>query len=87
MADDFITRAEAQVLMDARIKEHDESTNEPKHVENKNTLVALKASFDALRLDITEMKATQSVVMKFAGAGILVWSVRQIVELVQSFHH
>lgn len=87
MAEEFITKSEAQVLIDARIKEHDEAINEPKHEANQAVIKEVTQEVRALRLDITEMKATQSIVMKFAGAGILVWSIRQIIELVQSFHH
>lgn len=47
----------------------------------------LTDKIDTLIISVTKMVATQSVTMKFAGAGVIVWSIRQIVELIQSFHH
>lgn len=84
---DYLTKSEIIVLVDERIEKHDEAVNEPKHVSNTTILAELRAEVKTLVLQLTEMKATQSIVMKFAGAGIMVWSLRQIVEMVQSFKH
>jgi hypothetical protein len=87
MSDEIITRAEATVLIDERIRKHDTDVDAPKHRENQDVLRTLAMKVDTLIIDITKMVATQNITMKFAGAGIIVWSIKQIIELVQSFHH
>lgn len=87
MPDTPITRAEATVLIDERIKLYDEDTLLPKHRENQTVLKALTAKVDDLRLDIGKMVSAANITMKFAGAGVVIWSIRQFVELAQSFHH
>lgn len=83
----YLTQSEIVVLVAGMIKEHEEEISQPKHVENQATLKDLQLELRHVVLDLTEMKATQSIIVKFAAAGIVVWSIRQLVELVQSFHH
>lgn len=84
---DYLTRAEIIVLVDERIEKHDESVNEPKHESNTKILGEMQSGMSKMSDSLIRMEATQSVVMKFAGAGVLIWSIRQIVELVQTFKH
>jgi len=84
VAEDPITRSEAIVLIDSRIKIHQEDVNQPQHIENKTVLKELIAEVKGLRDTINEMKVTQAIVMKFAAGGVVVWSIKQIVELIKT---
>lgn len=87
MADEPVTRSQVIVLIDERIKEHYEDVNQPQHSENKKLLEKLSDKVEKLTLAIVEMKATQAVVMKFAAGGIVVWCIKQIIELIQTLKH
>jgi len=87
MSDVTMNRSEVIVLVDERIKQHDENVNKPKHEENQSILKAMQIEIRTLVLSLTKMEATQAVIVKFAAGGVIVWSVRQIAELIQSFHH
>lgn len=86
MSEVAISKSEAIVLIDERIKLHDEATNEPKHVENKALIKALTDKLDIVVISLTKIETTANLVMKFAMGGLVVWVVRQVVELVKSFH-
>lgn len=86
MNEDYLTKAEVIVLVDERIKKHDDDVNKPQHLENQTVLRALTLQVNGLDKLLTRMEAQQSIVMKFAGAGIVIWSIRQIVDLIHTFH-
>lgn len=83
----YLSESEIRVLVGDMIKDHEEEISKPKHIENQTTLKEVKNELLDVRFDLKEMKATQAVVMKFVGAGVIIWAIRQLVELVQTFHH
>lgn len=87
VSEDYLTKSEAIVLIDERINKHDVHVNEPKHKENLIALKGITTKVDALVLIMAKMEATQAIVMKFAGAGVIIWSLKQLAELVQTFKH
>lgn len=82
-----LSREAIIVLVDERISKHDIEVNKPQHLDNQNILSKLADKVGKLSDDIIAMKAEQSVVMKCAGAGIIIWSIKQIVDLAHSFIH
>jgi hypothetical protein len=87
MSDETMTKYEVLSLVDERIKIHDEATNEPKHVENKALIREATIKLDALILSVTKIETTANLVMRFAMGGLVVWVVKQFVELAKSFQH
>jgi hypothetical protein len=86
MSENALTKSEVLVLVDERIKYHDEITNEPKHAENKALIKGLTDKIDVVVISLIKIETTAQLVMKFAMGGLVVWVVKQAVELVKSFH-
>lgn len=86
MSEIAISKSEAIVLIDERIRQHDEATNEPKHSENKALIKGLTDKMDIVVVSLTKIETTANLVMKFAVGGLVVWTVRQVAELVKILH-
>lgn len=47
----------------------------------------LAEKVDSMHTDLTKLSATISVTLKYIAGGVMVWAFKQVVELVQTFHH
>jgi hypothetical protein len=71
--------------VDAHIAAHDEGTSLRRHAENKESLRDLSKEVGTVKESLIEVKVTFNLLMKFAGAGILIWCIRQIIDVAHSF--
>lgn len=83
----FLTRPEITLLVGDMIREHESEVAEPKHSQNTKLLTALTLSMNTFEKSLIKIETTINIFMKFAGAGIIVWSLRQVVDMIQALKH
>ena len=49
--------------------------------------IKLTEKVDAIHLDLVRLTAAVGVTMKYVAGGVVVWAFKQVIELVQTFHH
>jgi hypothetical protein len=72
MSDESLTRSEAIVLIDERIK---------------SPIKDVTTKIDAMGTSLTKIETAASLIMKFGAGGLVVWVVSQFVQLARSFQH
>lgn len=71
--------------MDERIRAYDVNILLPKHRDQVNVLRELTTKVDTMMVSMAKMGTTFDLVMKFAGGGIVVWAIKQAVDVVHTF--
>jgi hypothetical protein len=49
--------------------------------------IKLTEKVDAIHIDLVKLTASVGVTMKYIAGGVVVWAFKQVIELVQTFHH
>lgn len=83
----YLTKPEIIILVGDMLNKHETEIADPKHKQNTTLLKELTTSMNKFELTLLEIKTTFNILMKFGAGGIVIWALRQAVEIVQTLKH